>query len=89
MSPHNNNNEDAAIAFKKAITNPAERRQVLRCYPELNNAIEFYEKNKTHFIKNNGLNKHDQVILKALIDNMFYQIKEDGPASFNAITKMI
>lgn len=89
MSPRDNNNEDVAIAFKKAVTNPAERKQILRCYPELNNAIEFYEKNKTYFIKNSGLNKHDYIILKALIDNMFFQIKEDGPASFNAITKII
>lgn len=82
------NKYQLAIAFKQAINKPAERSKVMGIYPELKSAITFYEKNESYFIANAGMGKYEQVVLKALKENMFFQIQEDGPASFDQTTKV-
>lgn len=74
-------NQNLAVAFKLAVKKPTERIRLTTIHPELSGAINFYERNEKLF-NENGLNKQGLVILKALKENIYYQIKEDGPASF-------
>lgn len=74
-------NQSLAVAFKLAVKKPTERMRLTTTHPELSRALNFYEKNEKIFHKN-GLDKQGLVILKALKENIYYQIKEDGPSSF-------
>ncbi|MDD2934347.1 MAG: hypothetical protein HOP26_08565 [Methylotenera sp.] len=85
---NNDKNDDLAKAFKQAIQKPEERIRLLNNYPELKSALLFYDKNETNFIQNSSSNKYAHIILNALIENIYYQIQEDGPASFDDIAKI-
>lgn len=74
-------NQSLAVAFKLAVKRPTERMRLTTAHPELTKALNFYERNEKVFYKN-GMNKQGLVILKALKENIYYQIKEDGPSSF-------
>ncbi len=82
-----NRNDNLAKAFKTAIKNPAERARLVDNCPELKSALAFYEKNESNFSQNASSNKYAQVVLKALKENIFFQIKEEGPASFDESAK--
>ncbi|MFA7351250.1 MAG: hypothetical protein WC009_10840 [Methylotenera sp.] len=81
-------NDDLANAFKQAIQKPEERTRLLNNYPELKSALIFYEKNESNFIQNSSSNKYAHIVLSALVENIYYQIQEDGPASFDEIAKI-
>lgn len=82
------NNEDLTKAFKSAIKNPAERARLLSEYPELKSALAFYEKNESHFNQNSPSTRYAHIVLKTLKENICFQLNEDGPTSFDEITKI-
>ena len=78
-------NECLARAFKQLIENRERRDELLEYLPELKNAVAFYERGERFFNKEGGLSRHDQRVLMALKENMFFQIRESGPSSFDAL----
>ncbi len=83
-----NSNDNLAMALKNAMNNPVERDMLLGNYPELKCALAFYEKNERYFNQNASSNKHTYILLKALKDNICFQLQEDGPTSFDEVPKI-
>jgi hypothetical protein len=81
----NDNYDDLAKVFMHAIEKPEERTQLLNNYPELKSVLVFYERNESNFIESSTSkpNKYAHIVLSALIENIYFQIKEDGPTSFD------
>ena len=81
-------NEDLAKAFKYAIKNAAARAQLINDCSELKSVLAFYKKNESYINQNSSSNKYAHLVLKALKENICFQLQEEGPTSFDDVAKV-